>query len=122
MPPAISNRPRRRPLLRRGRRCRARLPSRPVFGTPRAAELGDTSKYREEIERQRARIKELEERCAAPTPRARELEDALKRGGAKDSEVQRLQRELDEAKGKIGLDRRARAPAPRANFWICASS
>ncbi|MEI9949635.1 MAG: hypothetical protein WDO74_11810 [Pseudomonadota bacterium] len=73
---------------------------RPSSTTPRAAELGDTSKYREEIERQRARIKELEDLARSADAKSAELEDALKRGGAKDSEVQRLQRELDEAKAR----------------------
>src|SRR5450432_3668589 len=90
-PPLISSRP---PL------AAGRVPSLRPSTAPRASELGDTSKYREEIERQRARIKELEDEARAAHQKSSELEDALKRGGAKDSEVQRLQRELDEAKAK----------------------
>jgi len=91
-PPAVSSRPPLPPPMR--------VPSLRPSTMPRAAELGDTSKYREEIERQRARIKELEDEARAAHQKSSELEDALKRGGAKDSEVQRLQRELDEAKAK----------------------
>jgi DNA-binding response OmpR family regulator/DNA repair exonuclease SbcCD ATPase subunit len=90
-PPVVSSRP---PL------APGRVPSLRPSTAPRASELGDTSKYREEIERQRARIKELEDEARAAHQKSSELEGSLKRGGAKDSEVQRLQRELDEAKAK----------------------
>ncbi len=95
----------------------ARIPSLRPSTTPRVAELGDTSKYREEIERQRARIKELEELV-----RSADAKSADKRGGAKDSEVQRLQRELDEAKARSASIMPGGARAPRASSWICASS
>jgi len=72
----------------------ARVPSLRPSNVPRAADLGDTSKYREEAERLRARIKELEDEARAAHAQNAELEHALKRGGAKDSEVQRLEREL----------------------------
>ncbi|HEY1534448.1 MAG TPA: response regulator, partial [Polyangiaceae bacterium] len=78
----------------------ARVPSLRPSNLPRAADLGDTSKYREEAERLRARIKELEDEARAAHTENSELQDALKRGGAKDSEVQRLERELSEVKAK----------------------
>ncbi|HWZ89863.1 MAG TPA: response regulator [Polyangiaceae bacterium] len=96
-PPAVASRP---PLPSRAPSFRPQAPSLRPSIPPRASEQGDTSKYREEIERQRARIKELEDDARTLHQRHSELEDAIKRGGAKDSEVQRLQRELDEAKAK----------------------
>ncbi len=81
-------------------RSSARIPSPRPSNLPRAVDLGDTSRYREEAERLRARIKELEDEARAAHAENAELEDALKRGGAKDSEVQRLQRELDDVKAK----------------------
>lgn len=68
---------------------------------PRPNDSADLSRFREEIERQKARVRELEESARAAHAKAAEFEDALRRGAARDAEVQRLQRDLDEAKAKL---------------------
>jgi DNA-binding response OmpR family regulator/chromosome segregation ATPase len=68
---------------------------------PRPNDSADLSRFRDEIERQKARVRELEESARAAHAKAAEFEDALRRGAARDAEVQRLQRDLDEAKAKI---------------------
>jgi DNA-binding response OmpR family regulator len=74
---------------------------RPSSLPPRAAELGDVGKYREELEKARARSKELEEEVRRAKARVDELEEVGRRGAGKDVEVQRLQRELDDVKAKL---------------------
>ncbi|HEY2408404.1 MAG TPA: response regulator [Polyangiaceae bacterium] len=75
--------------------------TRPLSVVPRAADIGDVGKHREELEQQRARIRELEDDAHRASSKLSELEEALKRGASQDSEVQRLQRELDETKSKL---------------------
>ena len=67
---------------------------------PRAGDSGEVARFREENERQKARIRELELSEMAARGRAAELEESVRRGAGRDAEVQRLQRELDEAKAK----------------------
>ncbi|HYJ08441.1 MAG TPA: response regulator [Polyangiaceae bacterium] len=74
---------------------------RPSSLPPRAAEVGDVGKYREELEKTRARVKELEDEVRRAKDRVDELEEVGRRGAGKDVEVQRLQRELDEVKAKL---------------------
>jgi CheY-like chemotaxis protein len=68
--------------------------------SPRAADSGDVARFREEIERQKARIRELEYSEVAARGRVAELEESVRRDSGRDAEVQRLQRELGEAKAK----------------------
>jgi CheY-like chemotaxis protein len=74
--------------------------SRAPSQAPRASDGAEAARFREEIERQKARIRELEESERAAAARAAELDEQLRRGAGRDAEVQRLQRELDEAKAK----------------------
>jgi CheY-like chemotaxis protein len=78
---------------------------------PRAADLGDVGKYREELEKTRARVRDLEDELRRARDRADELEEVNKRGASKDQEVQRLQRELDETKAKLASSGRAAGSA-----------
>jgi DNA-binding response OmpR family regulator/chromosome segregation ATPase len=74
---------------------------RPASLPPRAAEVGDVGKYREELEKSRSRVKDLEDEVRRAKDRVDELEEVSKRGAGKDMEVQRLQRDLDDAKAKL---------------------
>ncbi len=67
---------------------------------PRAGDSGEVARFREEIERQKNRIRELEDSEKTAHARVAELDESLRRGAGRDAEVQRLQRELDEAKAK----------------------
>src|SRR5205085_9411098 len=74
---------------------------RPSSLPPRAADLGDVVKYREELEKSRARVKELEDEVRRTKDKVGELEEISKRGAGKDVEVQRLQRELTDVQAKL---------------------
>lgn len=69
----------------------------------------EAQRFREELDRYRNRISQLEEEVRNGRFRIGELEDALRHGASKDHEVRRLQRELDEAKAKIGSNKGASA-------------
>jgi len=65
---------------------------------PRADSIDQSLK--EDLAKQQDRVRELERELRDTKNRMSELEDDAKRAAAKDSEVQRLQRELDEVKAK----------------------
>jgi len=101
-PPVASEPPRLQTPLPVPSPLPARLPSiRASSLPPRAAEVGDVVKYREELEKSRLRVKELEDEVRRTKDRADELEEVSKRGAGKDVEVQRLQRELTDVQAKL---------------------
>src|SRR6187399_157427 len=61
----------------------------------------DAARLHDEIDRLKSRLREVEDGERAALARADELDEAVRRGSARDSEVQRLQRELDEVKSKL---------------------
>lgn len=67
----------------------------------------EAQKLLEELDRNRARINQLEEELRNGRLQLGELEEALRRGASKDHEVRRLQRELDDAKAKLGSSKGA---------------
>ncbi|HYO98216.1 MAG TPA: response regulator, partial [Polyangiaceae bacterium] len=79
-------------------------------GPPRAAEI-EAQRLREELERHRARSAQLEDEVRTSQQRISELEDAVRRGASKDHEVQRLQRDLDDVKGKLAASGRTGSSA-----------
>lgn len=66
---------------------------------PRADSID--SSLKEEVGKQAERIRELERELRESRAKSGELEDAAKRTATKDAEVQRLRRELDDAKAKL---------------------
>lgn len=66
---------------------------------PRADSIDGAIK--EEVARQAERIRDLEQELRDARGKVSELEDAAKRTATKDPEVQKLKRELDEAKAKL---------------------
>jgi len=61
----------------------------------------DAARLHEEIDRLKVRLREVEESERTALARADELDEMVRRGASRDSEVQRLQRELDEVKSKL---------------------
>jgi CheY-like chemotaxis protein len=85
-------------------------PAIPSVGAPRSISVpsrGDSEnpRLRQELERQRERIAELEDEARANEARIAELEDSQRRDGSRDQQVQKLQRELDDAKAKLASGR-----------------
>jgi chromosome segregation ATPase len=86
-------------------------PSRGAEAAPSAAQRASTAPrpradsidgaIKEEVARQAERIRELEKDLRDARGKVTELEDASKRTAGKDPEVQKLKRELDEAKAKL---------------------
>jgi hypothetical protein len=88
--PSIGRSPRPRPST--GPRAESMPPSRAD---------AENARLRQELERQRVRISELDEEARAAEARIAELDEAIRRDGSKDQQVQKLQRELDDAKAKL---------------------
>lgn len=72
--------------------------SRPAASRPPEA---DGQRLRDELDRHRSRVRELEEEARESRAKLADFEDAVRRGGQKDHEVQRLHRELDDVKSRL---------------------
>ena len=70
-------------------------------GLPRPRADSIDSALKEEVGRQADRIRELERELRESRAKVGELDDASKRTATKDAEVQKLRRELDDAKAKL---------------------
>jgi CheY-like chemotaxis protein len=76
---------------------RARMGSIPPRPTPSV----DTSRLQAEIDKQKSRVAELEGDLRAARSEVAELEDSARLAAAKDTEVQRLHREVDDLKSRL---------------------
>ncbi len=79
----------------------ARPPSLAPASARRPSASPDAARLHEEIDRLKQRLREVEESERAALARADELDESVRKGASRDAEVQRLQRELDDAKAKL---------------------
>jgi CheY-like chemotaxis protein len=79
----------------------AAAPAQRTSTAPRPRADSIDASIKEEVARQAERIRELEKDLRDSRGKVTELEDAAKRTAGKDPEVQKLKRELDEAKAKL---------------------